>query len=210
MTLYWNQYISSFLIHWCILLCICFGMNGLWLLVTWTIKVLGLSLMWRHSCLPGGSCHTTKYPHWTLYCSSIQFNGMLVVYNNSWFWQLSCGIHVSSALLPRPKSPLPPLHSVLTANLYSDIKPDDSPVKGTKRGKGKKEKKKSPEPFEKKKPKLDELKVLDSAPALLLPVVHLLLVCNKKVQMGSVTLKKGLYSYRSFKTFLMLWSFLHS
>ncbi|KAI3367492.1 hypothetical protein L3Q82_026341 [Scortum barcoo] len=40
-----------------------------------------------------------------------------------------------------------------------DIKPDDSPVKGTKRGKGKKEKKKQADPFEKKKPKLDELKV---------------------------------------------------
>ncbi|KAF3700952.1 Otoferlin Fer-1-like protein 2 [Channa argus] len=41
-----------------------------------------------------------------------------------------------------------------------DIKPDDSSVKGTKRGKGKKEKKKQAvDPFEKKKPKLDELKV---------------------------------------------------
>ncbi|XP_042356383.1 otoferlin-like [Plectropomus leopardus] len=41
-----------------------------------------------------------------------------------------------------------------------DIKPDDSPVKGTKRGKGKKEKRRAGgDPFEKKKPKLDELKV---------------------------------------------------
>ncbi|XP_060919336.1 otoferlin-like [Labrus mixtus] len=40
-----------------------------------------------------------------------------------------------------------------------DIKPDDSPVKGTKRGKGKKEKKRQLDPFEKKKPKLDELMV---------------------------------------------------
>lgn len=53
------------------------------------------------------------------------------------------------------------LHSILTTNLYSDIKPDDSPVKGTKRGKGKKEKKRSAlDPAEKRKPKLDELKVL--------------------------------------------------
>lgn len=52
-----------------------------------------------------------------------------------------------------------PPPSLLTANLYSDIKPDDSPVKGTKRGKSKKEKKKVADPFEKKKPKLDELKV---------------------------------------------------
>lgn len=96
---------------------------------------------------------------------------MLVVYSNSWFWQLSCGIHVSSALLLQPPHPTPPLHSVLTANLYSDIKPDDSPVKGTKRGKGKKEKKKLADPFEKKKPKLDELKVLDSAPTLQLKAI---------------------------------------
>lgn len=47
-------------------------------------------------------------------------------------------------------------------NLYSEIKTDDSPVKGSKRGKGKKEKKKTVEPAEKKKPKLEELKVLDS------------------------------------------------
>ncbi|KAM7376197.1 hypothetical protein PAMP_005940 [Pampus punctatissimus] len=41
-----------------------------------------------------------------------------------------------------------------------DIKPDDSPVKGTKKGKGKKEKKRSAlDPAEKKKPKMDELKV---------------------------------------------------
>uniref|UniRef100_UPI003AAC01DE otoferlin-like isoform X1 n=1 Tax=Centroberyx gerrardi TaxID=166262 RepID=UPI003AAC01DE len=40
-----------------------------------------------------------------------------------------------------------------------DIKPDDSPVKGTKRGKGKKEKKKPVDFSEKRKPKLDELKV---------------------------------------------------
>lgn len=48
---------------------------------------------------------------------------------------------------------LPPLVS------NSDIKPDDFPVKGTKKGKGKKEKKKTPDSFERKKPKLDELKV---------------------------------------------------
>lgn len=47
-------------------------------------------------------------------------------------------------------------------NLNSEIKTDDSPVKGSKRGKGKKEKKKTAEPAEKKKPKLEELKVLDS------------------------------------------------
>lgn len=46
------------------------------------------------------------------------------------------------------------------ANLYSEIKTDDSPVKSSKRGKGKKEKKKTTEPAEKKKPKLEELKVL--------------------------------------------------
>ncbi|KAF7670051.1 hypothetical protein LDENG_00084550 [Lucifuga dentata] len=41
-----------------------------------------------------------------------------------------------------------------------DIKPDDSPVKGSKKGKGKKEKKKpAADQWEKKKPKLDELKV---------------------------------------------------
>ncbi|XP_076013626.1 otoferlin-like [Genypterus blacodes] len=39
-----------------------------------------------------------------------------------------------------------------------DIKPDDSPVKGTKKGKGKK-KRPAADPFERKKPKLDELKV---------------------------------------------------
>ncbi|KAG7229088.1 hypothetical protein INR49_013029 [Caranx melampygus] len=39
-----------------------------------------------------------------------------------------------------------------------DIKPDDSPVKGTKKGKGKK-KKPAADPLDKKKPKLDELKV---------------------------------------------------
>lgn len=47
-------------------------------------------------------------------------------------------------------------------NLYSEIKTDDSPVKGSKRGKGKKEKKKMAEPTEKKKPKLEELKVLST------------------------------------------------
>ncbi|XP_053700525.1 otoferlin-like [Synchiropus splendidus] len=40
----------------------------------------------------------------------------------------------------------------------ADVKPDDSPVKGSKRGKGKK-KKPALDPLEKKKPKLDELKV---------------------------------------------------
>lgn len=39
-----------------------------------------------------------------------------------------------------------------------EIKPDESPVKGTKKGKSKK-KKSTVDPFEKKKPKLDELKV---------------------------------------------------
>lgn len=37
-------------------------------------------------------------------------------------------------------------------------------MKGTKRVKGKKDKKKVVEPFEKKKPKLDELKVPATAP----------------------------------------------
>lgn len=86
---------------------------------------------------------------------------MLVVCGNSWFlatfmWN-SC-LECSVPSFPHSRSPL--LHAVLTANLYSDIKPDDSPVKGTKRGKGKK--KKMPDMFEKKKPKLDELKVRDS------------------------------------------------
>lgn len=58
-------------------------------------------------------------------------------------------------------SPPPSLpRSALTANLHSDIKPDDSPVKGTKKGKGKKDKKKSADAPERRKPKLDELKVL--------------------------------------------------
>lgn len=48
--------------------------------------------------------------------------------------------------------------SLLVAKLYSEIKPDDSRVKGTKKGKAKK-KKSTVDPFEKKKPKLDELKV---------------------------------------------------
>lgn len=52
------------------------------------------------------------------------------------------------------------LFSPTVANLYSEINTDDSPVKGSKRGKGKKEKKKTAEPAEKKKPKLEELKVL--------------------------------------------------
>lgn len=60
-------------------------------------------------------------------------------------------------------SALPPPTSAPTfTNLNSEIKTDDSPVKGSKRGKGKKEKKKTAEPAEKKKPKLEELKVLDS------------------------------------------------
>lgn len=43
-----------------------------------------------------------------------------------------------------------------------EIKADDAPVKGPKRGKGKKDKKRlAVDPFEKKKPKLDELKVED-------------------------------------------------
>uniref|UniRef100_A0A668AU59 Otoferlin n=1 Tax=Myripristis murdjan TaxID=586833 RepID=A0A668AU59_9TELE len=41
----------------------------------------------------------------------------------------------------------------------NNIKPDDSPVKGTKKGKGKKDKKKSSDAPERRKPKLDELKV---------------------------------------------------
>lgn len=66
------------------------------------------------------------------------------------FWWNSC---LKCFLWPQT-----PLSLSTHANLYSDIKPDDSPVKGPKRGKGKKEKKK--DPFEKKKPKLEELKVL--------------------------------------------------
>lgn len=56
----------------------------------------------------------------------------------------------------------PPTPAPTFTNLYSEIKTDDSPVKGSKRGKGKKEKKKTFEPAEKKKPKLEELKVLDA------------------------------------------------
>lgn len=63
---------------------------------------------------------------------------------------------------------LPFLRPAPTADLNSDIKPDDSPVKGTKKGKGKKEKKKAAEPFERRKPKLDELKVPASS-AVLMP-----------------------------------------
>lgn len=56
-----------------------------------------------------------------------------------------------------PPSPSPPRPDHQPA---PEIKPDDSPVKGPKRGKGKKDKKKHTiDPFEKKKPKLDELKV---------------------------------------------------
>lgn len=62
------------------------------------------------------------------------------------------GVLCSSSPHPRPTF----------TNLYSEIKTDDSPVKGSKRGKGKKEKKKTAEPAERKKPKLEELKVLDS------------------------------------------------
>lgn len=95
-----------------------------------------------------------------VYFSSVQLNAVLAECSNSQFWQLSCGIHVSSTLPPHslPPNPTPP-PSTLYANLCSDIKPDDSPVKGTKKGKGKKEKRKTPEPLDKKKPKLDELKV---------------------------------------------------
>lgn len=54
-----------------------------------------------------------------------------------------------------------PVAVVFTA-LYSDIKSEDSPVK-SKKGKGKKDKKKmTVDPVGKKKPKLDELKVLNS------------------------------------------------
>lgn len=57
----------------------------------------------------------------------------------------------------------------LTAELYSDIKPDETSGKSAKRGKGKKEKKKpAGDPFEKKKPKLDELKVLKWSQHMLL------------------------------------------
>uniref|UniRef100_A0A3P8NTC6 C2 domain-containing protein n=1 Tax=Astatotilapia calliptera TaxID=8154 RepID=A0A3P8NTC6_ASTCA len=50
--------------------------------------------------------------------------------------------------------------SIETLTEVTNIKPDDSPVKGTKKGKGKKDKKKpAVDPYEKKKPKLDELKV---------------------------------------------------
>lgn len=73
---------------------------------------------------------------------------MLAVLRNCCFWQLSCGIHVLSSVFFSPTF----------TNLYSEIKIDDSPVKGSKRGKGKK--KKTVEPAEKKKPKLEELKVL--------------------------------------------------
>lgn len=40
-------------------------------------------------------------------------------------------------------------------------------MKGTKKGKGKKEKKKAAEPFERRKPKLDELKVPASSALLM-------------------------------------------
>jgi hypothetical protein len=52
--------------------------------------------------------------------------------------------------------PSVPLFLFPTAPLFSEIKPDDFPVKA-KRGK---KKKKSTETPERKKPKLDELKVL--------------------------------------------------
>uniref|UniRef100_A0A672ZSN8 Otoferlin b n=1 Tax=Sphaeramia orbicularis TaxID=375764 RepID=A0A672ZSN8_9TELE len=48
--------------------------------------------------------------------------------------------------------------SIETLTEVRNIKPDDSPVKGSKKGKGKK-KKPAADPGEKKKPKLDELKV---------------------------------------------------
>uniref|UniRef100_A0AAX7V4X1 Otoferlin n=1 Tax=Astatotilapia calliptera TaxID=8154 RepID=A0AAX7V4X1_ASTCA len=71
--------------------------------------------------------------------------------------KLDCG---SDAVVKVERSAPSPCPCVLTTNLYSDIKPDDSPVKGTKKGKGKKDKKKpAVDPYEKKKPKLDELKV---------------------------------------------------
>lgn len=75
---------------------------------------------------------------------------MLAVLSNCCFWQLSCGVHVSGSVLFSPTF----------TNLCSEIKTDDSPAKSSKRGKGKKEKKKTAEPAEKKKPKLEELKVL--------------------------------------------------
>lgn len=90
----------------------------------------------------GTSHHVSKY--------SIPYTSFLTVIRNCCFWQLSCGIHVSSSVL----------FSLTTTNLYSEIKIDDSPVKGSKRGKGKK--KKMAEPTEKKKPKLEELKVLST------------------------------------------------
>lgn len=66
---------------------------------------------------------------------------------------------ISQVLCSTPPNPAPSFHAILTAKLYSDIKPDDTSVKGTKRGKGKK-KRPVVDSLEKKKPKLDELKVL--------------------------------------------------
>lgn len=61
---------------------------------------------------------------------------------------------------PLQPTPPPQPYPLFTTDLYSDINPDDSPVKGSKRGKGKKEKKRpAADLAEKKKPKLDELKV---------------------------------------------------
>lgn len=68
-------------------------------------------------------------------------------------------------------NPLPADHSLTHT---SGIKPDNSPVKGIKRGKGKKEKKKAADSLEKKKPRLDELKVL--APTLQLKAILIQLV----------------------------------
>ena len=68
---------------------------------------------------------------------------------DSWF---SSSLHDKNCCHPLPSLPLFPF---LTAPLFSEIKPDDFPVKA-KRGK---KKKKSAETPERKKPKLDELKV---------------------------------------------------
>lgn len=81
---------------------------------------------------------------------------------NTLVCQLACWIHVLSApptlLSISPPSPSPP--SSLTPNLFSEIKPDNSLVKG-KRGKGKKEKKRAGpgDMPEKKKHNIDELQV---------------------------------------------------
>lgn len=95
------------------------------------------------SSLERGTCPTTRIQVFLGYF-------LLALLSNCCFWQLSCGIQVFSCVLFSPTF----------TNLHPEIKIDDSPVKGSKRGKGKKEKKKTVEPAAKKKPKLEELKVL--------------------------------------------------